>query len=158
MGRCHSSLRSTAPSWRLCRWISAAAGGGAAVFLLDGQYDNHGVTVGTLGPADLAGARVLYAGAGENASIRECPAGIQPYPGVELAAEPVVTFPGFEHPDLQAAFGAPGEDLRSFLNHPVNEEALLQALTDRRHGPAIRSVVTLRRCKARWSTRSPPLR
>src|SRR5690348_18497884 len=34
-----------------------------------------------------------------------------------------------------AAFRAPGEDLRSFLNHPVNEEAFLQALTDRRHGP-----------------------
>jgi hypothetical protein len=56
---------------------------------------------------------------GESTSIRECPAGIQPYPRAELAAAPTVTFPGFEHPDLQAAFRAPGEDLRSFLNHPV---------------------------------------
>jgi hypothetical protein len=47
----------------------------------------------------------------------------------------MVTFPGFEHPDLQAAFRAPGEDLRSFLRHPVNDEAFRQALTDRRPGP-----------------------
>jgi hypothetical protein len=93
------------------------------------------VTVGFWDPATLAGGRVLYAGPGENASVRECPAGTQPYPRVELAAEPVVTFPGFEHPDLQATFLTPGEDLRSFLNHPVNDEAFLQALTDRRPGP-----------------------
>jgi Domain of unknown function (DUF1963) len=115
--------------------ISLSRAGALLFFYFDGQYDNHRVTVGTWDPVTLAGARVLYAGPGENASIRECPAGIQPYPRVELAAEPVVTFPGFEHPDLQAAFRAPGEDLRSFLNHPVNEEAFLQALTDRRHGP-----------------------
>jgi hypothetical protein len=115
--------------------ISLPQAGALLFFYFDGQYDNHGVTVGFWDPATLAGARVLYAGPGENASVRECPAGTQPYPRVELAAEPVVTFPGFEHPDLQATFLTPGEDLRSFLNHPVNDEAFLQALTDRRPGP-----------------------
>lgn len=38
-----------------------------------------------------------------------------------------MTFPQFEHPDLQAAFKDPREDLRSFLNHPVNGEAFLRA-------------------------------
>lgn len=111
--------------------ISLPRAGALLFFYFDGQYDNHGVTVGFWDPATLAGARVLYAGPGENASVRECPAGTQPYPRVELAAEPAVTFPGFEHPDLQATFLTPGEDLHSFLNHPVNDEAFLQALTDR---------------------------
>jgi len=115
--------------------ISLPRAGTLLFFYFDGQYDNHRVTVGTWDPKTLAGARVLYAGPSANASARECPAGIQPCPRVELAAEPVVTFPGFEHPDLQAAFRAPGEDLRSFLNHPVNDEAFLQALADRRPGP-----------------------
>ncbi len=52
---------------------------------------------------------------------RSCPDGIKPYDQVELTAEAIVTAPGLEHPDLQAAFKAPSEDLRAFLRHPVND-------------------------------------
>jgi len=54
---------------------------------------------------------------------------------VDLTAEPVVTFPALEHPDLQAAFMAPGEDLRAFLDHPVNDAAFAGALAGRAAGP-----------------------
>lgn len=104
-------------------------------FYFDGQYDNHAATVGCWDPATLAGARVLYVRPGEATSLRACPAGIQPYERIALAAEPVVTFPTFEHPDLHAAFKEPGADLRSFLNHPVNDAGFVEALSGRRPGP-----------------------
>jgi cobalamin-dependent methionine synthase I len=47
----------------------------------------------------------------------------------------VVTFPGFEHPDLQAAFKAPGDDLRAFLRHPVTDDTFTEALAERMPGP-----------------------
>ena len=104
-------------------------------FYFDGQYDSHQTTVGFWEPATLAGARVLHAGPGEAASPRAFPAGINPYPRVELSAEPVVSFPQFEHPDLHAVFKEPGADLRAFLNHPVNNDAFLEALSERHAGP-----------------------
>jgi hypothetical protein len=104
-------------------------------FYFDGQLDDGRAVVYPEEPETLAGARVLYLRPGQAASPRECPAGLAPYELVELAAEPVVTFPGFEHPDLQAAFRAPGQGLRSFLDHPVNGEAFTRALSRRRAGP-----------------------
>jgi len=104
-------------------------------FYFDGHLDDGRAIVYPEEPETLAGARVLYLRPGQAAAPRECPAGLTPYGRVELAAEPVVTFPGFEHPDLQAAFNPSGEDLRSFLDHPVNGEAFTQALSRRRAGP-----------------------
>ena len=104
-------------------------------FYFDGQYDNGETTVGYWEPSTLAGARVLHIGPGEATSPRTCPAELTPYPRVELTAEPVVTFPQLEHPDLQAAFKDPREDLRSFLKHPVNGDAFLHALSERHPGP-----------------------
>jgi hypothetical protein len=54
---------------------------------------------------------------------------------VELTAEPVVSFPQFEHPDLHAVFKDPGADLHAFLNHPVNSDVFLGALRARHTGP-----------------------
>lgn len=104
-------------------------------FYFDGQYDNYATTVGFWDPPTLAGARVLHIPAGVTTSLREFPTGLKPYELVELAAEPVWTFPGLEHPDLQAAFMGPGEDLRSFLDHPVNGDEFRQALYQRHVGP-----------------------
>ena len=104
-------------------------------FYFDGQLDDGTAIVYSEEPDTLAGARVLCLRPGLAASPRECPTGLRSYERVELAAEPVVTFPGFEHPDLQAAFRPPGQDLGSFLDHPVNGEAFTQALSRRRAGP-----------------------
>jgi Domain of unknown function (DUF1963) len=115
--------------------ITLPQAGALLFFYFDGQYDNHAATIGYWDPATLAGARVLYAGPGEVTSTRACPDGIKPYERVNLAVEQIVTFPGFEHPDLQAMFKAPGEDLRSFLKHPVNDDGFGEALHERRAGP-----------------------
>jgi Domain of unknown function (DUF1963) len=115
--------------------ITLPSAGTLLFFYFDGQYDNCQTTVGFWEPATLAGARVLHIGPGEATSSRACPDGLTPYQRVELTAEPVVTFPQFEHPDLQAAFKDPGSDLRSFLQHPVNGDAFLNALSERHPGP-----------------------
>jgi hypothetical protein len=72
---------------------------------------------------------------GAYAPPRAFPEGISAYEKVELTVEPVVTFLGFEHPALQAAFKEPGQDLRAFLGHPVNDDAFTQALAERTTGP-----------------------
>jgi hypothetical protein len=56
----------------------------------------------------------VYVGPGERGLPQPWPDGIEPYDQVDLAAEAMVTAQGLEHPDLQAAFMAPGEDLRGF--------------------------------------------
>lgn len=105
------------------------------LFYFDGQCDNHAADVGFWDPATLAGARVLYMPPGEQAAPRPCPDGITPYQQVPMAVDQVMTFPGLEHPDLQAVFMAPGTSLREFLDHPVNDEAFVRALEERRPGP-----------------------
>ena len=76
-------------------------------FYFDGRYDTYKTTVGYWDPRTSAGARTVYVNPDEHAPPPACPEGIRPYERVNLAAEPVVTFPGSEHPDLQAAFKAP---------------------------------------------------
>jgi hypothetical protein len=115
--------------------IALPTAGTLLFFYFDGQYDNGQATVGFWEPSTLAGARVLHIGPDEGTSSRACPAGLKPYRRVELRAEPVVTFPQLEHPDLLAAFKNPGEDLRSFLRHPVNDDEFVEALRERHHGP-----------------------
>jgi uncharacterized protein YwqG len=115
--------------------IVLPASGTLLFFYFDGQYDNYQATVGYWDPDTLAGARTMYVGPGECASPRASPDGIEPYDRVNLAAEPMVTFPALEHLDLQAAFKAPGEDLRAFLDHPVNDAAFVEALDGRAAGP-----------------------
>jgi Domain of unknown function (DUF1963) len=115
--------------------ITLPQAGTLLFFYFDGQYGNYATTVGYWDPATLAGARVLHVPAGQVTSAQPCPEGITPYQRVDLAAEPVMTFPGFEHPDLHAVFNPSGADLRSFLGHPVNDQAFTDALAQRRPGP-----------------------
>jgi uncharacterized protein DUF1963 len=115
--------------------IALPSSGTLLLFYFDGRYDNYQATVGYWDPDTSAGARTLYVGPGEHVSPRQSPDGIEPYGRVDLTAEPVVTFPALEHPDLQAAFMAPGEDLRAFLDHPVNDAAFAEALAGRTAGP-----------------------
>jgi len=115
--------------------IALPSSGTLLFFYFDGRYDNYQATVGYWDPDTSAGARTLYMGPGGHASPRASPGGIRPYARVGLAVEPVVTFPALEHPDLQAAFMAPGEDLRAFLDHPVNGAAFAEALAGRTAGP-----------------------
>jgi Domain of unknown function (DUF1963) len=115
--------------------ITLPPSGTLLFFYFDGQYDDYETTVGYWDPRTSAGARTLYVDPCGQAQPRACPDGIKPYERVDLAVEPVVTFPGFEHPDLQAAFKAPGEDLRAFLGHPVNDAAFAGALAERMAGP-----------------------
>lgn len=115
--------------------ISLPRSGTLLFFYFDGQYDNGDATVCFWDPGTAAGARTLYVAPSESASARQCPAGIKPYDRIDLAAEAVVTFPQLEHPDLQAAFMEPGQDLRAFLRHPVNDNAFTGALAERVAGP-----------------------
>ncbi len=115
--------------------ITLPTSGTLLFFYFDGQSDNCQTTVGYWDPRTAAGARNLYVSPSVHTSPRPCPGGITPYPPVDLVAEPVVTFPGLEHPDLQAAFKAPGEDLRAFLRHPVNDAAFTAALAERTAAP-----------------------
>jgi uncharacterized protein YwqG len=101
-------------------------------FYFDGQIGGPRAAAAAWDPA---GARMLYVRPDQATSVRACPAGIEPYPRVGLAVEPMVTYPTFEHPDLLAAFEVQAEDLDSFVDHPVNGEAFEQALWDRRAGP-----------------------
>jgi hypothetical protein len=115
--------------------ITLPGAGTLLFFYFDGQYDNYKTTVGYWDPSTLAGARVLHIGPGEATSPQACPAGLSPFQRTELTAEPVVTYPQFEHPDLHAAFKDPRADLRSFLHHPVNGDAFLDALSERHPSP-----------------------
>jgi hypothetical protein len=83
----------------------------------------------------LAGARVLHVPGPEPTVIMECPAGIAPYEQINLTAQAIVTSPTFEHPDLQATFRPPDQDLRTFLDHPVNADPFVRELAERSPGP-----------------------
>jgi hypothetical protein len=47
----------------------------------------------------------------------------------------MVTYPTYEHPDLQAAFRPADQDFRGFLNHPVNADTFVEELYERSPGP-----------------------
>lgn len=109
--------------------------GTLAFFYFDGQYDDAQSLVIFEEPETLQGSRVLYIPADATAVPRPCPAGIEAYPRVDLSAERVATYPNFEHASLIEAFRAPGEDLRSFLDHPVNDDRFMEALDALETGP-----------------------
>lgn len=105
-------------------------------FYFDGSFDDFASTVGTWDAGTLAGARVLHVPHGAPAAARVLPAGTASFSETHLDALPVVTAPNWEHPVLRAAFLRPGEDDRSFLDHPVNAEAFQEALGSRHAAPA----------------------
>jgi len=106
-----------------------------AFFYFDGQYDDAQSLVFYEDPESLEGSRVLYIPPGASAIRRSCPAGIKPYPQIDLMAQQVATYPNSEHRALMEAFQKPGEDRRSFLNHPVNDDRFMEALWELETGP-----------------------
>ena len=106
-------------------------------FYFDGSYDNDGGggTVGYWDPASAAGARAIFVPHPDGAAQREAPTGVTVYEQAHLTGRPIMTFPGCEHPDLQAQFKAPGQDLRAFLDHPVCADTFQEALHERHYGP-----------------------
>jgi hypothetical protein len=106
---------------------------------LRGQASRHAADgplsfIASVELATLAGARVLHVPAAPP-SAHPSRRTVKPYSRVELAAEPIVTYPMFEHPDLDAAFVGPEEDLGAFFGHPVNNDEFHRALDQRRAGP-----------------------
>lgn len=110
--------------------------GTLAFFYFDGQLDGGQSIVFYEHPESLEGSRVLYIPAGVTVSPRSCPAGITPYPRIELAAQQVATYPNVEHRALIEAFHTPGDDPISFQNHPVNDDRFRVALWELETGPA----------------------
>lgn len=109
--------------------------GTLAFFYFDGQYDDAQSLVIFQDPESLEGSRVLYIPPGASAIPRPCPAGIKPYPKMDLTAQPVTTYPNSGQRALMEAFQKPGEDPRSFLNHPVNDDRFMEALWELETGP-----------------------
>lgn len=134
--------------------IALPSDGALLFFYFDGHYNNYESTVGYWEPETLAGARSVYVAADELAMPTECPAGITPYTLVELAADEIVTFPSWEHPDLQAAFRREGEETRAFLDHPVIRTRSSKRSTSDSRRRSTRSAATPRRCKVPSNTKS----
>jgi len=105
-------------------------------FYFDGSYDNFATTVGTWDVATLQGAHVIHVGEGLPSSPRPAPGGVRVYPEQRYVGRTIMTAPGWEHPDLGDAFKSPGQDHRSFMEHPVNADAFLEALHERHSGQA----------------------
>ena len=109
--------------------------GALAFFYFDGQFDDAQSLVIFEEPESLEGSRLLYIPADATTAPRQCPRGIEAYPRVALSAERVATYPNFEHPALIEAFRLPGENLHSFLDNPVNDDAFMEALGELEIGP-----------------------
>lgn len=77
------------------------ASGLLSFFYFDGSADGGVEVVGALFPGTADGARVIYSPSGEVAEA-SAPAGVLAYPRVEVTAEPVLTWPTWEHPRLYA--------------------------------------------------------
>lgn len=104
-------------------------------FYFDGSFDNYASTVGTWDASTLQGTRALHISEEAACSPRSAPVGIKVYSARDFAGREIVTAPGWEHPDLEAAFRRPGQDRRSFMDHPVNADAFADALHERHVGP-----------------------
>lgn len=104
-------------------------------FYFDGSYDDGAATVGTWDASTLQGARVVHVTDGTPSAPRPAPEGIAVYPEREYGGRAIVTHPGLEHPDLEAAFRPPGQDEDWFDDHPVNADDFTEALHERHTAP-----------------------
>lgn len=115
--------------------LPAPSSGRLLFFYFDGSYDDHETTVGTWDAATLQGARAVHLPADVTAPPREAPDGITVYPEARMAGRTIMTAPGWDHPDLRDAFMEPGQDHRSFMEHPVAGDDFTEALDERHTGP-----------------------
>lgn len=109
--------------------ITLPTTGRLLAFYFDGSYDDFASIVGTWDRESLAGARLLHvASTREECAERATPEGVLEYAGQDLEGSQVTTFPNWEHPVLRRAFGAPEDDHRAWMDHPVNDDAFAEAL------------------------------
>ncbi|MBC7631104.1 YwqG family protein [Aeromicrobium sp.] len=114
--------------------VDLPSSGRLLFFYFDGSYDNFATTVGTWDASTLMGARALHVSDDDLASQRSTPLGVTTYIERHFDGRPIMTAPGWEHDDLRAAFKAPGQDHRSFMDHPVNADDFVEALHERHTG------------------------
>lgn len=119
--------------------VALPAGGRILFFYFDGSYDNYQSTVGTWDASTLAGAFAIRVDDNAPHAQRPVPEGVDAYTERWLAGRPIVTAPGWEHPDLRDTFMSPGQDHRSFMDHPVNADAFNEEL-DERHGAPLHHI------------------
>ncbi len=115
--------------------IKLPSSGHLLFFYFDGSFDNFAATVGTWDAATLQGARVVHVAGDASLEKRPTPTGLKTYPERQFRGRPILTAPGWEHPDLSTAFRTPGQDHRGFMDHPVNDDAFVEALHERHTGP-----------------------
>jgi len=105
-------------------------------FYFDGSYDNHfASTVGYWDPASAPGAQTLFLPDADHCREQQAPPGVTVYPQAHLAGRSILTFPGWEHPDLQAEFMTPGQSVRELMDHPVCTDDFQEAMRERHSGP-----------------------
>ena len=114
--------------------IEFPSNGRLLFFYFDGSFDNFATTVGTWDASTMRGARALHVIDDELPTLRTAPPGIKTYPEQSYEGRAIMTAPGWEHPDLSAAFKTPNQDDRSFMDHPVNADAFTEALHERHTG------------------------
>lgn len=110
--------------------IPLPTAGRLVFFYFDGSYDNFEGIVGTWDTASLAGARMLYVEDGQAAQARQAPERVPVFDERPLTARQIMTAPNWEHPALNRAFGI-AEDDDSWVEHPVNAEAFIEAVWER---------------------------
>jgi hypothetical protein len=104
-------------------------------FYFDGTYDQGVSPVGYWEPSSAQGARTVFVPAGMACELRPVPEGLKAFGEARFVGQAIVTAPDWEHPDLRAEFVVPGEDHRSFMDHPVCGDDFQEALYERYEGP-----------------------
>ncbi|WP_369201102.1 YwqG family protein [Streptomyces sp. PU-14G] len=110
--------------------IPLPSAGTLLFFFFDGQLDGYASWAVSPSVRDSrSGARVLYVPEGQDAPVREAPAGLTPFPSLPLTARTVMTAPAPSHPRAVAAF-APGTSYPDSYEHPICEEDFTDALIE----------------------------
>ena len=119
--------------------VPLPATGRMLFFYFDGSDDHGASTVGTWDASTLDGARAFHVDHDVPHAPRGVPEGLGVYPERWLAGRQILTAPGWEHPDLAAAFMSPDEDDESFMDHPVNADDFNEELQER-HGAPLHQI------------------
>lgn len=108
--------------------IRLPATGRLLMFYFDGSYDDFNGIVGTWDTESLRGQRLLHLPSADGCEPMSAPPDVLSFTERRLDAQPTVTFPNWEHPALREVFMQPGEDHRSFMQHPVNANDFVESL------------------------------
>jgi Domain of unknown function (DUF1963) len=102
-------------------------------FYWDGSIDDGVEVIGPWDPDSFAGTRLVHVlSAREADQPHPAPAGLAAYAEVELSGRPELTEPGWEHPVVRRAFGYEGRDHAEWKQHPVMDDAFMDAVVEAR--------------------------